>query len=404
MKLKKVIPFYCFIILFSASCVAQPNVAAPAATIATIATLPPDFLKLRLPNDSLLNNIILNEEVVDLVNVSERDTMVPTHYTTHQGGGFGWFIRMIGFWWQAIDRRRYKLVGTSKNQPSLPQHDELTEHDINFDVLPHLKKYQDLMWYGISKQLQRRKARRHDPTKPPYIYPTESTLYMYRIHCELTPPKKLRPAITSDFYPCLPGPNFDRHPNICNPHPSIGLYGPYVLDCNHDCHPEIHPYEWIWWLDLNVKGGVNPDPKYWYAGFMKEYSDRFELWTLPPRVGTISVPFLFKVSEIHSYININHLVTGDFRPLGIRRMKKRLPKKDMARLDFIDKTVDIQLNNGKSFPLHLHTNRIVDTRALQYWLSDVHTDVNNEWVWGNFNIIASVKNAYTARIEYVPGR
>src|ERR1017187_894261 len=117
---------------------------APDQITARVSSAPPtEFFKLRLSNESIIGNDKLNEEIVDLVNVSERDTMVPTHFTTHQGGGFGWFIRMIGFWWQAVDRHRYKFVGTSKNLPSLPEHDELTEHDINFDMLPHLKKYQD---------------------------------------------------------------------------------------------------------------------------------------------------------------------------------------------------------------------------------------------------------------------
>lgn len=377
------------------------NKSSIKITPKVVTDIPPQLLKLRLNNDSISKNDLLNEEVVDLINVSERDTMVPTWYQTHQGGGFGWFIRMIGFWWQAVDRHRYKLVGTSKSMPSLPDKDELTEHDINYDVLPHQQKYIDLMWYGISSQIKRKKARKHNLTKPPYIQPTDSTLERYRVHCELTPPKHLRKQLTTKFYPCLPGLNVDQHPNICDPNPTIGVYGPYVLDCNHSCHPEIHPYEWIWWLDHNVRGGINPDPKNWVVGFMKESSDRFELWTLPPRVGFISIPFLFKTSEVHSYLKVTHLVTGHFSPLGLPRVKKRLPAQTND-FNFTETTIDVPVTLGKSFPLTIKTDRPLPTKYLRWWLSDVSTDVTGNWIWGYFNMVVSVSNAYTARVEYVP--
>ena len=47
-------------------------------------TIPQSFLNLRIANDSISNNDKLNEEIVDMVNVDERDRKVPTPYTTHQ--------------------------------------------------------------------------------------------------------------------------------------------------------------------------------------------------------------------------------------------------------------------------------------------------------------------------------
>jgi len=41
------------------------------------------------------------------------------------------------------------------------------------------------------------------------------------------------------------------------------------------------------------------------------------------------------------------------------------------------------------------------TQALRWWLSDLHTDEANEWVWGYLNIVVSVKDGYTAKLESV---
>ncbi len=365
-------------------------------------TIPTNYLLLRLNNDSISNNDLLNEKIVDLVEVTERDPKVPTWYTTHQGGGFGWFIRMIGFWWQAVDRHRYKFVGTTQHGVSLPGRDELTEHDINWNITPHQQKYLDLIYKGRTAQTKRKhnfkRARHADVTKAPYIEPTEETAGEYDLHCELTPPKRLRDSLSFLFYPCLPGPNLKDHPNFCDAHPTVGMYGVFVLDCNHSCHPEIHPYEWLWWLDTKTSGGpVNP--KTWNFGFMKESSDRFVLWSRPPRVGSISIPFIFKTTEVNSSLNITHLVKGKFMPAGIHRLKS-VPD-TAANFAFTDSVLQLQLPEGKVFPLRLTTNQALKTQALRWWVSNVHTDSKGEWVWGTFTIAVSVRNAYAARVEAI---
>lgn len=390
----------CFVLLGSASlCVAQK---ASAVNAAVCDTIPTNYLLLRLNNDSISNNDLLNEKIVDLVEVTERDPKVPTWYTTHQGGGFGWFIRMIGFWWQAVDRNRYKFVGTTKHGVSLPGRDELTEHDINWNITPHQQKYLDLVYRGRTAQTKRKRnfkrARHADVTKPPYIEPSEETAGEYDLHCELTPPKRLRDSLNFLFYPCLPGPNLDQHPNFCDAHPSVGLYGVFVLDCNHSCHPEIHPYEWLWWLDTKTTGGpVNP--KTWNFGFMKESSDRFVLWSRPPRVGSISIPFLFKTSEVNSSLNIYHLVKGKFRPNGIKRLKS-VPEHSNT-FNFTDSVVQFQLPDGKQFPIRLTSDVKMHTRALRWWFSNVQTDSKQEWIWGTINIAVSIRNGYAARLETI---
>jgi hypothetical protein len=367
--------------------------------------VPQSFLNLRITNDSISANDILNEQIVDMVNVDERDRKVPTPYTTHQGGVLGgWFIRMIGYYWQAVDRKRYKFVGTNKNGLSMPgDRDQLTEHDINFNLIPHLDRYMNFVYRGRTEQTKRhqfRRAKHADLTKPPYIPPTLSTAEIYDLHCELTPPKKMRDSVNAYFYPCQHGYNLDKHPNFCDMKPTVGMYGVFVLDCNHACHPEIHPYEWLWWLKLTeaekTKGNFN---KSWFLGFFRESSNRFILWSQRPRVGTISVPFIYRTSETKSYLKLSKVVDGRFRPHGIHLIKT-LPAQT-STFDFTDTTINVHLNNGKDFPLHLRADRPIKTKALRWWLSDLHTDEANEWVWGYMNIVVSVANGYTAKLESV---
>jgi len=390
------------ILLFSSKIYAYPD-SIRAATVPS--GVPASFLNLRITNDSVSANDILNEQLVDMVKVDERDRKVPTPYTTHQGGVLGgWFIRMIGFYWQAVDRQRYKFVGTNRNGLSMPgEKDELTEHDINFTLVPHLNQYMNFVYRGRMAQTKRRQFRRsrpHDLTKPPYIPPTLQTAEIYDLHCELTPPKRMRDSVNALFYPCLHGYNLDKHQNFCDLKPSVGMYGVFVLDCNHSCHPEIHPYEWLWWLKLTAPektaGNFN---KTWMLGFFKESSNRFILWSQSPRVGTISVPFIFKVSEQNSYLNFSKVVEGKFRPHGIRRMKNLPPQTNS--FNFSDTTIRVLLNTGLNFPLHIHNESRTKTPALQWWLSDVQTDEANEWVWGYFNMVVSVKDGYTAKLESI---
>jgi hypothetical protein len=178
------------------------------------------------------------------------------------------------------------------------------------------------------------------------------------------------------------------------------MYGVFVLDCNHACHPEIHPYEWLWWLKLTplekTRGNFN---KTWLLGLFRESSNRFILWSQRPRVGTISIPFIIRTSETKSYLKFSTLVPGRFRPRGIKMMKG-IPE-HTSRFDFSDATLDLQIGQGRIFPLHLLNTTPAKTSALRWWISDLQTDPSGEWVWGYYNIIVSVGNGYTAKLESI---
>ena len=99
----------------------------------------------------------------------------------------------------------------------------------------------------------------------------------------------------------------------------MGFYGAYCLDCNHNCHPEMHPYEWTWWL--NLKDGESTN-KTWLIGLFHEGSNRFPKWSKNPMTGEIKIPFAFAIgqdSPLNCGITIDHLVFSKFEDAEIKK-------------------------------------------------------------------------------------
>ena len=360
-------------------------------------TVDANFLKLEQPNSQIRYDSILNEQIVDLVEPAERDSMLPSH-TQHHRLFIGWFLHVFGYKWVAIDMHRSKLVGTAKDDLYAPGEEDnrFTEHDININLLPHIPKYIDLMYNGIKQQIKlnrhwKREHRTPDFSKVPFIYPTTATLNQYRVHCELTPPRKYYRQVTEKFYPCIAGSNFATHANFCDPRPTLGMYGAMVSDCNHTCHTEMHPYEWLWWLDLNPAEDTIKNTRRWVAGLFRESSNRFRDWSHRPRIGSIALPFIFPRKGGKPRIEIEHLVQNIFMHKKFKQFTK-VPK-DAGNMNFTDMTVALQ---GLESGIFVHTNKAIESEGGKIWFSDVKTD--GTWIWGYIHLAACVRDLYTARI------
>ncbi|CAN5239366.1 hypothetical protein BH09BAC1_BH09BAC1_03560 [soil metagenome] len=368
------------------------NITQPVKQVSAI---DPAFLKLSTDNITIRKDSILNEQLVDLVFIKVADSILQSRTARHRSG-FGWMLAPFGIKWKAITMKKTKYVGTAKTDIGNPDKPEYTEYDININVMAHTPKYMELVWLGQNKQKQINKKKLHgkDPNQPPFIYPTLETANQYRIHCELTPPKHYREEITKWFYPVTGHTGFKGHPNFGEPTPTVGVYGPHILDCNHNCHVEIHPYEWLWWLELNPTNDSLLNEKRWMVGLQREGSNRFRKWSKSPRTGLVSVPFLFSMDDINPTILIEHLFHNDFVAQGL----KKLPELASDALDFNFKEMVVSLTNdfnpGKT--LTILTNQAIDSEGIRLWLSDVQTD--GKWLKGYVNIAVSVKDVYTARI------
>lgn len=375
-----------------AQALAPRTITLPVRNIAAIDSV---WMQLKTSNIEIRSDSILNEQLLDLVQIKVADSVL-TKRTQRHRSGFGWLLAPFGIHWRAITMNRVKYVGTAKKDIGNPAKPEFTEYDINVDLMAHTPKHMALVWQGQQKQkeVNKKNLRGQDPNKPPFIEPTLETAHYYRIHCELTPPKDYREQLTQWFYPVTGHKGFAGHPNFGEPRPTLGVYGAFTMDCNHNCHIEIHPYEWLWWLDVNPTKDSLANEKRWMVGLQREASNRFRKWATSPRVGLVSVPFLFAADATNPTIMVEHLVFSDFVPQALKHLPE-LPA-DALGLNFTEMTVSLTNELKEDKTLTIRTNQPIDNEGLRMWLSGVETD--GQWIKGYINIAMSVKDVYTARV------
>jgi hypothetical protein len=299
-------------------------------------TILPDMEKMLLPKKEIRESKIINELIVDRVNVVLTDSILRKRTQRHRFPGSP-LIDMLGINWRRILITKQKLVGTLKGPSSVPHEKMLREYDISFDLLPHLKKYIDLMHLGFLRQLSYPKgASRGQELQPPFTYPTDETLNRYRIHCECTPPFFRMDSLNALFFPTIPPMHTDIHPNFGKQRPAMGMYGAFVSDCNHHCHPEIHPYEWIWWMDTDSARSSVREEFTWYAGLLRDDSRRQRGWAHYNQTGYIDFPFLLPLKESRTlYVEINRLVTGLILRDGSTGLNELMPGENIMQPEAI---------------------------------------------------------------------
>lgn len=347
------------------------------------------WVKLTTTNPIIRKDKILNEQIVDLVQAYEADSTFRKRKQHHKH--IFAVISMFGYHWKAITKKRVKYVGTSVRSYGAPGEAHFTEYDIKYNMAPHLQPYIDMACngYQVAKKMNRHGMKDQDKTVAPYCEVTPETLDKYYLHNELTPPKEYWNELDSLFFPCVAGTKHVDHVNFGEDSISLGMYGVLVSDCNHGCRPEIHPYEWIWWLEVNPKHDDLAEEKRWLVGLFRESSNRFKRWSKPPRRGVISIPFLFDAARKDKQIHIDHLVNSELLPKGLNDLT--IP--DAAK-KFDQTTYQVWLDNA-SDQLTITANRTLP-EGVTWWLSDVTSD--GEFTVGYINIAASVRSVYTARI------
>lgn len=385
------IALFCF-------CLLHAQLSAPLRIEAQAATTPSAFFKLKETPAAIRNNDTLNEEVIDLVKVIEADTVLPRPTQWHRLAVVGLIIRTFGYRWQSLDMKRHKFVGTIQGGISTPDRDHFSERDMNINVYAHLPAYKQETLKAYQKQQRMWKARKHRKTDY-FSAVNDSLIHRKRLHCELTPPYAFIEMLNAKFYPCFPGTTFENHPNWGVSNPTVGMYGPLVLDCNHSCHPEMHPYEWLWWLDVNPLNEKPYNSKRWVFGLLRESSSRFRGWSKSPKVGKIAIPFLYDLKQAQQILSVEHLVFGSTVPDGLKKLG--LPENGTNDFKFSSKDVEVFAGNNKVATLHIKANHPLIMDGVVWWISDVKFDAENNLLSGYFNIAASVKDVYAASVEVI---
>jgi hypothetical protein len=371
-------------------------------SISSFDKTPDNWLLLKQSRQYISDNDSLNEHLVDLVKVFSVDSVLPSKSQRHRVAEAGWVISIFGYKWNALNMTKQKFVGTERDHIRVPGNPPLfTEYDVNFNLIPHTRKYIDFLWPGYVQERDRNRFKRiKNFDEAPWVYPkTLEFINRYRLHCEITPPVMYRAMLNEKFYPCIRPNSSEEHFNHGSNHVTYGMYGPFVADYNHTGHPEIHPYDWIWWFDTHPKR-LAQKSQTWFFGFMKEASNRFRGWykKKQPRVGQISVPFVFDLKNDTLKITLEHLVHDLFNAEGLSKLEN-IPE-TATDLYFSEKNFSLSEQGLNGKVIQYITSNPIRQEGMKTWFSDLNWDKENNLLTGYLNIGVSVMELYNAKLSF----
>jgi hypothetical protein len=348
----------------------------------------------------IADNDSLNEHLVDLVKVFSVDSVLPSKSQRHRVAAAGWVISIFGYKWKALNMTKQKFVGTERDHIRVPGNPPLfTEYDVNFNLIPHTRKYIDVVWPAYEQKCARNRFNRiEDVNAAPCIYPeTLENIEKYRMHCEITPPVYARAMLNEAFYPCIRPNSSNEHYNIGTDHATFGMYGPFVADYNHTGGAEIHPYDWIWWYDTHPLR-LDEKSQTWFFGFMKESSNRFRGWYKKkrPMTGQISVPFVFDLENDTLKITLQHLVHDLFNSEGLNDLSG-VPE-NASDLYFSEKNFSFENSELSGKNIRFELSYPIKQEGMKTWFSDLNLDKDANLLTGYLNLGISVEQLYNAKV------
>lgn len=362
------------------------------------ASLPEGYEDLLLTANEISADCTLNERLLDLAVPVLLDSVVKKKAERHHVPIFGRFTRIFGFRWLRVHSVKQKFIGTTYKKIRIPDKDFFTEYDIIIDLAAHLPRYFEMHWTAREMQLDlNKRMKKKDTSKPPYVRPDSTTnMNVYRMHCEHTPLIANRDSLHKLFFPCLKGGSYITHPNFGERNPSFGMYGTICLDCNHSCHPEVHPYEWIWWLNLNPAKNFGTTRE-WVVGLFREGSNRFRHWSRKTRTGEIAIPFVFQSDQDDFKIELEHLMISetDTAKLAELSIPDDAVKPIAGRQNF-----SLNFPGGKKKQLNLVHQRNTPASGVKVWLTDLNHDKKKNLFHGMIHVAASVEDLYAFKIRW----
>ena len=317
MSFSKII-FGCLVVLLPASPVlAQVKVIPLYSGI----ELGPAMQALAGAPSQVRGDVRATEAILDLVKPSNLDSILLKEKQRHVGM-LGWFIHQ-GFarFWVRQDSAKRKYIGSS-SRPLIIWDGFKNEMDINIFLMPNLPHYVQMARSAFDNALEiGRPEQFYRIDRPPFT-PDEALKYKdlgyFTVECEVTPPEAGRAEFDRLFFPMAPGEHVLKDdPRFGVESPSVGLYGAWCLDCNHNCRPEIHPIEWMWWLDMQPDDPLHPEDWQWMVGLMHDETRRFEDWSRAPLQGRIAIPIVVPAGAQRYVVRVQALVQAGLQALVV---------------------------------------------------------------------------------------
>lgn len=354
----------------------------------------PDYMIHLNESKYFKENNLANHLIVDEVEAMTIDSVFTRKFERHRviGGGF---IRLLGYRWKSYNQQRDKFVGwVAKNvMYNIDSKDRFTEYDVNYDLIPALPHYKQLSYEMYQAQMGMKKSKKQQYAgQEPFIYPNDSSnMLLYNLHCENTPAEAFRSQLNTWFYPVHRNNDLNNHPNFEALKPIIGMYGVLALDCNHKCHPEMHPYEWLWWLNLTE------EKTSWNIGLLRDVSNRFKHWSASPRVGMIKIPFCFSLKDNFWEINIEHQMFSNFNEQAFQQLNL---SNEFHTFEKLTTSFKFNLKALENTALLVKSNIRIPYQSLQFAIKEINVDSKNQLLSGFLYIASSVEDVYTAEVKF----
>lgn len=358
-----------------------------------VGSLDAAWLDLRAAAEQLYADPQREEAVLDLLQASTVDSVYARKRARHRVVG-GALLPYFGVRWKTVRYTREQVVGQVVKQ-SISGKERFTEYDVNFNLVPHLPRSLEVVHAAYADQQGMFKARKKvrkagGPDAPPYIKPVpDADPTPYKIHVEVTPMRDLRDTLHEVFYPTRGGLPLVEHPNIQRSNPVFGVYGPMVLDCNHKCHPEIHPYEWIWWRRAPKQEGGSA---VWSLGFLRDVSNRMKHWSSAPREGAVRIPVVLDFGQQDALsIRLEAGPRSGFSAEGLWRWP--LPASAAAVRGQSTWSFEHPALSGKT--LELVSDQELPIAAAWWWMEDAVWDADRGLLRAYLVLALSVEDAFT---------
>ena len=354
----------------------------------------------------LMDKFQVREALLDLVEIcsSHPDFEAKKCY---QSGMAGFSTLDKNRFWEAIEMSKQKFVGTSI-EPSKFFHSVAVpkERDICVYAVPHLPHYIEMAERGLKKADRKRSGQKKISKYPlveefteggcdcaePLTAKKKKKEYCRYVELECTwedGNDSLRKELVEQFAPPLKSidPKEELKSSLFLP---TGVYGPFVSDCVHNCKPEIHPYEWIWWMEFDKE---NPVRKSWKVGFIRDQSKRYTKWAPQLLEGRASIPFAVPKGKT-LYMQVEPLVHNELVciSLACEASTGELP---LALLEE-QTTVSVDQSNTK-IVLSSKTERPL-RNGVAFSLSHLNEDPKTGLLTGYLNIAVSARTVFTARV------
>jgi hypothetical protein len=308
--------------LFLAIALVAPAIAQPTVLpLEKVPSLAPAVQLLAGSPQSLKGQVKATESVLDLVHPRNLDSLLRAQKQRHNGLLGLTMHHAFARFWEFSDVVKRKYIGTN-SRPLIIWDGIKKEMDINIFLMPSLPAYVSMARAAFEKALLRGRDEDHYRFDRPPFTPDEALRYQDRgyltIECEITPPEASRAAFGELFFPMTPGEHdLNDMPQFGTASPSVGLYGAWCLDCNHNCRPEIHPIEWMWWLDMSPDDPAHPDDWQWMIGLARDGTGRFEDWSAAPLQGRIAIPIVLPAGVSRYAVRVEALLQDGLRRLSV---------------------------------------------------------------------------------------